>query len=86
MQKRHFVNRLFIGLLIIRPEILFVRHGKFSTRLSVWNGPDIKFLGLRMQTNNNFVKIIRKPQSEAIKQKAKANKHIDKRQIWSDTK
>lgn len=27
-----------------------------------------------MQTNNSFIKIIRKPQSEAIKPKAKANK------------
>ena len=41
-----------------------------------------------MQTNNSFIKIIRKHQSEAIKPKAKANKpkHIDKRQMWSDTK
>ena len=41
-----------------------------------------------MQTNNSFVKIIRKPQSEAIKPRAKANKpkHVDKRDIWSDTK
>lgn len=41
-----------------------------------------------MQTNNTFTKIIRKHQSESIKQKAKANKsrYIDKRDIWSDTK
>lgn len=41
-----------------------------------------------MQTNNSFVKIIRKHQSEAIKQKAKANKskHIDKRDIWGQSK
>jgi hypothetical protein len=41
-----------------------------------------------MQTNNSFIKIIRKQQSEAIKPKAKANKpkHVDKRQMWSDTK
>jgi len=41
-----------------------------------------------MQTNNSFVKIIRKQQNEAIKQKAKANKskHINKRDIWSQTK
>lgn len=41
-----------------------------------------------MQTNNNFVKIIRKQQNEAIKQKAKANKpkHLNKRDIWSNTK
>ena len=37
-----------------------------------------------MQTNNSFIKIIRKQQSEAIKQKAKANKpkHLNKRDIW----
>jgi hypothetical protein len=46
-----------------------------------------------MQTNNSFVKIIRscecrKQQGEAIKQKAKTNKpkHLNKRDIWSDTK
>ena len=41
-----------------------------------------------MQTNNSFVKIIRKPQIEAIKQKVKANKpkHLNKRDIWSQTK
>ena len=43
-----------------------------------------------MQTNNSFVKIIRKQQEKPIgfQPKAKANKpkHIDKRQMWSDTK
>jgi len=41
-----------------------------------------------MQTNNSFVKIIRKPQSEAIKPKAKANKpkHFNKRDTWSQSK
>ncbi len=41
-----------------------------------------------MQTNNTFQKIIKKPQSEAIKQKAKANKpkHLNKRDTWSQTK
>lgn len=41
-----------------------------------------------MQTNNSFVKIIRKPQGEQTKLKDKANKpkHIDKRDIWSLSK
>ena len=41
-----------------------------------------------MQTNNSFVKIIRKPQIEVNKPKAKANKHkhLNKRDIWSQTK
>jgi len=43
-----------------------------------------------MQTNNSFVKIIRKQQKKPIgfQPKAKANKpkHLNKRDIWSQTK